>query len=101
MVHVIASIQVKAACVPQFLTLFKSNVPAVKAEAGCVEYQPTQDLDAGLTNQSLASDTVVIVEKWASLDALRKHLAAPHMATYREKVKDLVSGVTLKILQDA
>jgi len=35
------------------------------------------------------------------LDALKAHLAAPHMTTYRENVKDLVAGVTLQVLETA
>lgn len=101
MVSVIASISVKPGCREAFLKIFKANVPAVLAENGCVEYRPTVDLPTGLPPQKLDADVVTIVEKWSSLDALRAHLAAPHMATYREKVKDLVGGVALKVLQDA
>ena len=49
----------------------------------------------------LEPDTVVVIEKWDSLDALRNHLASPHMLAYREKVKELVLGVSLKVLQEA
>ena len=43
----------------------------------------------------------VILEKWESLDHLNAHLAADHMDEYREKVKDLVVGVSLQILEPA
>ncbi len=101
MVHVIASIQIKPGTRAKYLEILKSNVPAVKAENGCIDYQPAVDLESGLPPQRLEPDTIVILEKWSSLNALRVHLAAPHMATYREKVKDLVLGVTLKVLQNA
>jgi quinol monooxygenase YgiN len=101
MISVLASISVKPGCREKFLAIFKANVPAVKAENGCVEYTPAIDIPTGLPPQTLDADLVTIIEKWSSLDALRAHLAAPHMATYREKVKDLVQGVTLKVLQDA
>ncbi|MFO7536262.1 MAG: putative quinol monooxygenase [Kiritimatiellia bacterium] len=101
MIHVLASIQVKPGCKSKFLDIFKSNVPAVKAENGCVEYRPTVDVETGLPPQRLDPDEVVIIEKWESLEDLRTHLAAPHMAAYRGKVKDLVAGVSLKVLQDA
>ncbi len=42
-----------------------------------------------------------MVEKWATLDALRAHLAAPHMAEYRQRVAGLVRAVSLQILQPA
>lgn len=101
MVNVIASIRVKPGARARFLEIFKANVPAVKAENGCVEYGPTVDLETGLPPQRLDPDVVTIIEKWSSLDTLRAHLAAPHMAAYREKVKDLVAGVELKVLQNA
>jgi quinol monooxygenase YgiN len=101
MVYVIASIRVQPGCLSRFLEIFKSNVPAVRAEAGCVEYRPTVDVDAALAPQRLEPDTVVVIEKWDSLDALRNHLTAPHMLAYREKVKELVSSLSLKVLQEA
>jgi quinol monooxygenase YgiN len=101
MVHVIATIRVKPGCMSQFLEIFKSNIPTVLAETGAVEYQPTVDLDTGLPRQVLEADTIVLIEKWISLDALRNHLVTPHMLAYREKIKDLVTGTALKVLQDA
>lgn len=101
MVHVIATILVKPGCMLQFLEIFKSNIPTVLAETGAVEYRPTVDLDTGLPRQVLEADTIVLIEKWISLGALRNHLLTPHMLAYREKVKDLVTGTSLKVLQDA
>ena len=99
MVHVIATIEVVAGKRAAFLAEFHRIVPLVRAEAGCLEYGPTIDLPAGLPIQvGPRDDTVVIVEKWESLDALRAHMAAPHMQTYRVTVKDLVSRVQLQIL---
>ena len=101
MIHVIATICVKPGGVPQFLKIFKDNVPAVKAEAGCIEYGPTTDVATGLAAQSLDAHAVVVIEKWSNIEALRNHLAAPHMLAYREKVKGLVSSTSIKVLQDA
>jgi quinol monooxygenase YgiN len=101
MVQVIATIRVKPGCMSQFLEIFKSNIPTVLAEAGAVEYRPTVDLDTGLTKQVLEADTIFLIEKWSSLDALRNHLVTPHMLAYREKVKDLVTSTSLKVLRDA
>jgi quinol monooxygenase YgiN len=101
MVHVIASIRVQPERLSRFLEIFKSNMPAVRAEKGCLEYGPTVDVDAGLAPQRLEPDTVVVIEKWDSLDALRNHLVSPHMLAYREKVKELVLSLSLKVLQEA
>jgi quinol monooxygenase YgiN len=101
MIHVVASVHVKPGCRDRYLEILKGNVPAVKAESGCIEYRPSVDADAGLPNQQREADIVVILEKWESLDALHRHLATPHMAAYRQKVKELVNKVSLKVLQDA
>ena len=52
-------------------------------------------------SSELRDDTLVIIEKWESVDALKAHLVAPHMVEYRPKVKDLVINTTLHILEPA
>jgi len=47
------------------------------------------------------SDVVTVVEKWASLDHLRRHLDAPHMREYRTRVTGMVAGLTLAVLEPA
>jgi quinol monooxygenase YgiN len=44
-------------------------------------------------------DVVVVVEKWKSVARLQAHLAAPHMAEYRQRVSGLVEKVTLQVLE--
>ena len=101
MINVLASIRVKAGRRSEFLEIFKSNVPNVREEKGCIEYFPTVDIDADLPPQSLDENVVTIIEKWESLDALRDHLRAPHMLAYKEKVKDIVEDISLKVLKEA
>ena len=101
MIDVIAFIKVKTGKRPEFLTIFKSNIPDVKAENGCIAYAATVDLDADLPPQELDDNMVTIIEKWESLEALRGHLVAPHMQAYREKVKDMVENISIKVLQEA
>ena len=99
MIHVIASIHIKKGRVPEFIEIFKANIPAVLKEKGCLEYVPTTDVPSGLPPQELNGSVVTIVEKWESLEDLRVHLVAPHMLVYKEKVKDIVDKVTLKVLE--
>jgi len=101
MIHVVASIHVKEGRRPAFLEILKSNVPAVLDERGCVAYAPAVDVAAGLPPQELDDAVVTIIEQWRSLEDLRAHLSAPHMTAYREKVKDMVARVSLKVLTDA
>ena len=100
MIHVIATIEVKSARQDEFLGIFKANIPAVQAEPGCIRYDPTVDLASGLPPQiPLRQNAVTIVETWESLEALRTHLAAAHMAAYKAATKDMVEKVTLQVLQ--
>lgn len=102
MIHVIATIELADGKREAFLEEFHRIVPLVRAEEGCLEYGPTIDVATGLAAQAPPRDNVVVVvEKWASLEALRAHLVAPHMTAYRPRVKDLVVGVNLQVLQPA
>lgn len=100
MVHVIASIRLKSGKRSEFLEIFKAYLPQVREEKGCIEYLPAIDVESGLPPQVLDENMVTIIEKWESLEALRNHLNAPHMVAYKEKVKDLVEEVVLKVLQE-
>ena len=98
----IANIEVRPGKRDVFLAEFRKLVPKVHAEDGCIDYGPTVDAKTDIGPQmAYRENMVTIVERWESLDALKAHLAAPHMAEYRETVKDLVAGLTLQILQPA
>jgi len=102
MIYVIATIEVAEGKRDAFLDEFHQLVPKVHAEEGCLEYGPNVDVPTDIPVQVPLRDNVVtIVEKWESLDALKAHLAAPHMADYRAEVKDLVVGVKLQVLEPA
>jgi quinol monooxygenase YgiN len=102
MIHVIATIETVSGRRGEFLAHFRELVPQVQAEAGCLEYGPAIDLATDIEAQAPPREGVVtVIEKWSDLSALRDHLAAPHMTAYREKVKDLVAGVTIHVLEPA
>ncbi|MBX2880136.1 MAG: antibiotic biosynthesis monooxygenase [Granulosicoccus sp.] len=99
MIVVVAAIKVLPGRKDEFIDIFKANLPAVHAEAGCIEYFPTTDTDSGVPVQVLDDNLVTIIEKWESMDHLKAHMTAPHMLAYREKVKDIVEGTELRVLK--
>lgn len=100
MIQVIATIELKPGCRDDFLPLLNENVPKVKAEDGCLAYDPFVDVDSGLPFQGeIRQDVVTLVEAWSSIEALHAHLKTPHMAAYRDAVKDLVINVTIQVLK--
>ena len=102
MIHVIAVITTKPGLRDSVLLHFRANVPAVKAEDGCIEYGAGIDADTALAFQApYGPDTFVVIEKWASMDALRAHAAAPHMAAYAAKTREMVATRLIHILAPA
>ena len=102
MIYVIATIEVVEGRRDQFLVEFHRIVPLVRQEKGCLEYGPTVDVPTDIAAQGPIRDhTVTVVEKWNSIQTLKTHLAAPHMAEYRERVRELVVAVDLQILTPA
>ena len=102
MVHVIAVITAKPGQRAAILAHFNANVPAVRAEKGCIEYGAAVDLDPALKFQTaFGPDTFVVVEKWESSQALTAHAAAPHMAAYAAKTRDFIASRAIHILQPA
>jgi quinol monooxygenase YgiN len=100
MIQVIATIELKPDCRDAYLRILNENVPRVKAEAGCLAYEPYIDVDSGLPVQGgIRPNVVTLVEAWTDLDALHAHLKAPHMAEYREAVKDYVTDVRIQVLK--
>jgi quinol monooxygenase YgiN len=101
-IHVFATIELTDGSRPEFLAEFDKVIPSVRAEKGCIEYGPAIDISSGIPVQApVRENTVVIVEKWSDLEALKAHLVAPHMKTYRAAVKDIVKGMTVQILKPA
>lgn len=99
MIHVLAIITTKPGMRDAVLGLFHANMPAVHAETGCIEYGPVVDTEA--SPAKFGPDTFVVVEKWATADDLKAHAAAPHMAVYAAKVKDMVANRAIHILNPA
>jgi quinol monooxygenase YgiN len=100
MIRVCAIITAKPGKRDEILGHFRANMPAVHAEAGCIEYQPVID-QPGMGNAQFGDDTFVVWEKWASVDHLKAHAAAPHMAAYAAKTKDLIASRVIHVLKDA
>ena len=102
MIHVIAVISAKPGKREEVLKHFRANVPAVRAEKGCIEYGAAIDADPALPVQTkYGPDTFLVVEKWESMEALKAHAAAPHMAAYGAKTKELLASRVIHILSPA
>jgi quinol monooxygenase YgiN len=102
MIHVLAVITAKPGMRDAILAAFRANVPNVLAEQGCIEYGAAVDAKNALSIQTAyGPDTFVVIEKWESMDALKAHAAAPHMAAYAGKTKEMIASRVIHILDPA
>ena len=102
MIHVIAIITAKPGMRDKILEAARGNLAAVRAEDGCIEYNIASDADGiGSFQTKFGGDAFVFVEKWRDAQALKAHAAAPHMAAYAAKVKDLIASRVIHVLSPA
>ncbi len=102
MIRVIAIITAKPGRREEVLSAFRANIPAVRAEKGCIEYGAAIDAEGfGSFQAKLGPDTFVAIETWEKKEALKTHAAAPHMAAYAAKTKDLIASIAIHILSPA
>jgi quinol monooxygenase YgiN len=102
MIAVIATINLKEGKREAYLTELRKIIPAVRKEEGNIDYAPYIDLPSGFPVQPpIRPDSVILIEKWESLDALKKHMTAPHMGPYRQATKDILVSMSVQVLSPA
>jgi quinol monooxygenase YgiN len=102
MIHVIAVITTHPGQRDKVLEAFRANVPAVRAEPGCIAYAAAVDLADGPSFQApCGPDGFMVIEEWESLDALKAHAASPHMLAYGARTRHMVANRAIHILQPA
>ena len=102
MIHVVAVITAKPGKRAEILQHFRANVPNVHKEKGCIEYGAAVDAENALAFQTKwGAETFLVIEKWESMDALKAHAAAPHMAAYGARTKELIASRVIHILTPA
>jgi len=69
----------------EVIRVARTMAAATRAEAGCVTYRFSADLDD--------PNTLLIFEEWESEEALARHFQSPHMAAFRQALPGLLAGV--------
>ena len=105
MIYDIATVELVPGKREEFLEKFHELRLKVKAEPGCLQYDPTVDDPMSIKGQSgqvpERKNVVIILEKWVDAKALEEHIASPHMHAFGQQVKDMVKGVTNQVLRPA
>jgi quinol monooxygenase YgiN len=99
MIHVVAILTAQPGERDALLAAMQENLAAVRAEEGCIEYGPA--IDADRTPAKFGPDTIIVLEKWASPEALTAHAAAPHMVAFAAATRHLVASRAIHVLAPA
>ena len=76
MIYVIARAEIASDKFQDYLDELRKIVPDVRAEDGCVGYEPCVDLNG-------EGSFVTIVEMWESEAHWRRHMTTAHMASFK------------------
>ena len=101
MIHVFATVKIRAGCLEQALDCYRYLVPEVmEYEPGCLDYVPTTDLDLGLPNQDRNGCTIFVSERWKSEEDFRAHLLMAHCIEFRKRITPyLDEGIRVRVTQ--
>jgi quinol monooxygenase YgiN len=99
MIHIVAVLTAKMGHRAALLAAFKSIVPAVHEEPGCIEYQAVIDLDR--SPAKFGADSIVVIEKWADQAALDAHNEGAALKEFQAKAKHILAQADIYLLQNA
>jgi quinol monooxygenase YgiN len=99
MIRIVAILTAKIGHRGPLAEVLHAVAPAVRAEPGCLEYQPVVDADHSPVK--FGADTLVVIEKWQDKDALESHNAGAPLAEFREKARHLLARADVYVLEEA
>lgn len=99
MIHIVAILTAKIGHRPSLLAAFQEIVPAVRAEPGCISYQPVVDL--ATSPVKFGADTLVVIETWKDQASLDAHNEGAALTSFLQKAKALLAQVDIHLLQNA
>lgn len=102
MVQLIITVKVRPDSVADYVAAFAAIAPDVRLEAGCIEYDLYRDSRDPRFDNEKQPDSVVICEKWESIEALQAHTRhSPVLDGFRLAVRDLKLESSYRLLTPA
>ena len=86
---VLANITPKEGCQDSIIELASELIYETLQEEGNIDYRLLK---------SSEDDSLTFVEKWESLDALKKHLGSPHFLNFGEDSEDFVENMDIQVI---
>jgi quinol monooxygenase YgiN len=90
MIQLLITITTRPGCAPDYAAAFAAIAPSVRLEPGCIEYNILQDSTDPRFDNNVRPDTLVICEKWDSIESLQYHTRSSLVLDeFRKRVKDI------------
>jgi quinol monooxygenase YgiN len=90
MVQLIVTVKTHPGRAAAYVAAFCALASRVRLEEGCLEYDIYRDSTDPRFDNEVRPDTVVLCEKWASVEALQRHTrGSAALAEFRKQVKDI------------
>jgi quinol monooxygenase YgiN len=100
MIHVVAIITAKPGKLPDVMKEVRANLANVRAEKGCVHYFPAVDVPGfGGPQTEIGPDSFIMLEAWETEADLKAHGAAPHMAAYAGRTREMLASRVIHVLK--
>lgn len=101
MIHVVAILTAAPGAFDTVLQRYRAVLPAVHAEAGCIEYRIAVDHPkAGPFRAAFGPESLVVIEKWDDMASLDAHSRTAHMQALNAVVKPLLTRREVHVLRD-
>lgn len=86
---VLANLEPKEGCQDSIIEISKELIEESLLEDGNISYQLLKPIE---------KDSLTFVEKWESLEALKKHMASPHFLNFNEESEEFVEKMEIQII---
>ena len=93
MIYVLATIKTQPGRASALIAGAAPCIAATRGEEGCISYDYVQDTSD--------PDTLLVVERWTSREALEAHMHTAHLAAWRVERKPLVISTNVEIIHAA
>ena len=103
MINIVAVITARPGKRAEIIAAFRGYLSTVSAEDGCVEYTPLVDTE-GISRKfqtPIGADTLMVVEKWSDIEALKMHAVAPNTAAFTARIDQLAVTRVVHVLSPA
>jgi quinol monooxygenase YgiN len=89
-IYVIVELRLKPGTADKAIAAARAGIAETVKEAGCISY----DMNQSVTDPAL----LVLLERWESHEALKRHFETPHFKAWRAAAPDFVASRKAEVI---